>query len=129
MAGLSSFQNPKTLGTNLLFDDDADATSANNVDDGATTVRSVLVDNAGLAAIVYVQLKDSGAFVPGTDGPDYQWPVALSVEEEAVFLEDGDYAGARLTTGLCYAVTTDSCGNAAPGVPPNVYFTLASGEE
>jgi hypothetical protein len=122
MAGLAIFQNAKALGVNLAYDDDADATAAKNLDGGATECRCFVVDNTGLANIVYLRMWDHTAPVVGTTAADYQLPVPASKKHVIIVTTKFD-------EGLSYVVTTDTgtTANTSPGVPPDLYAATNGG--
>jgi hypothetical protein len=122
MAGLAIFQNAKSLGVNLAFDDDADATAAKNLDGGATQCRCFVMDNSALASIVYLRMWDNTAPVVGTTAADYQFPVPASKKRTIIMT-------ATFDDGLTYVVTTDTgtTANTDPGAPPDLYAATNGG--
>lgn len=124
MAGISKLPDPSQQGIDSLFDDDADATAANDVMGGPCTLVSLTCVNADVGA-VYVKLWDAGTAVVGTDDMDFQFYCAVGTTT-IDFVLDGTYAGARFATGLCYAVTTDAgtAGNTSPATPVDLYLTI-----
>lgn len=87
---------------NIVQDSASNATSEDNVRNGATTVYMVDVDNSANAAVTYVKLYDSAAPTVGTTAPDMILKVTASARKVFVF----DMAGIAFTTGLSFASLT-----------------------
>ena len=90
------------LSASIVQDDDSNATSEDNVRNGATTVYMVDVDNSANAAVTYVKLYDSTGPTVGTTAPDMILKVTASARKVFVF----DMAGIAFTTGLSFASLT-----------------------
>lgn len=90
------------LSASIVQDDDSNATSEDNVRNGATTVYMVDVDNSANAAVTYVKLYNAATAVVGTTAPDIILMVPASVRKLFVF----DMAGVAFSTGLSFASVT-----------------------
>lgn len=114
MAGLSMFHRAPQLGTNSIFDDDADTTATDNVDHGPTTLRKITGSSVN-NAIVYLLLWDDTDPVVGTDAPDFQFPIPAGDSTLAVrtVMCGGDVV---FDNGLSWAAATTG-GTACTGDP------------
>lgn len=93
---------PTNLSASIIQDNDSNATSEDNVRNGATTVYMVDVDNSANAAVTYVKLYDATGPTVGTTAPDMILKVTASARKIFVF----DMAGIAFTTGLSFASLT-----------------------
>ena len=100
--GVTSTPLQTNLSASIISDADSNATSEDNVRNGATTVYMVDVDNSANAAITYVKLYDSTGPTVGTTAPDIILKVTASARKVFVL----DPGGIAFTTGLSFASLT-----------------------
>lgn len=90
------------LSASIIADTDSDATSENDVRNGATTVYLVDVDNSLNAAITYTKLYNSASPTVGTTAPDTILMTPASVRKVFVL----DMSGVAFSTALSFASVT-----------------------
>ena len=90
------------LSASIISDADSNATSEDNVRNGATTVYMVDIDNSANAAVTYTKLYNSTGPTVGTTAPDMIFMVPASVRKVFVL----DPAGIAFSTGLSFASLT-----------------------
>jgi len=100
--GVSTTGLQTNLSASIISDADSNATSEDNVRNGATTVYMVDVDNTANSATTFVKLYDATGPTVGTTAPDFILKVKASVRRVFVL----DPLGADFTTGLSFASTT-----------------------
>lgn len=103
---ISQLSNP--LGTRIIRDDDADATSENDVLSGAATIIRVKVDNTANGHDVYLKLYNDAAPTVGTTAPNIVIPAKAG--KSAILAIQGG-SGISFGTALSFAcVTTGGTG-------------------
>ncbi len=124
MAGVSAIPIGNQLRVNLAFDDDCDRTVIDNIDAGPTDVFLLVVDNTQYGTKVYVHIWDDEDPVIGTDGQDFQFPVAASTKSTFEFRE-----GLPFSRGASFACSTGAGTGASgePATPPDVYLSTSGG--
>ena len=90
------------LSASIISDADSNATSEDDVRNGATTVYLVDVDNSANAATTYVKLYDNAGPTVGTTAPDIILKVTASTRKVFTL----DMGGIAFTTGLSFASLT-----------------------
>lgn len=85
----------------IIRDADVDATSENNVNDGAATIYGITIDNAANAAREFVKFYNVAAPTVGTTDPDMILFIPLSVARTFIFKTGNNFA-----TALSYAAVT-----------------------
>lgn len=103
----------------VIQDVDADATSENNVGDGACSVYAVVIDNNLNAAVTYVKFWDNAIPTVGTTAPDMILPCDLSDRVAYVFR-----LGIPFATALSMAALTAGGTAGVTGPTLDVKVTL-----
>lgn len=123
MAGVSSTSEQALFSQNIVFDDDCDTTSVNDLDQGPTELRTVLLENAN-AAIEYLQMWDHKSPAINTEPCDYQFPVASTADLLLVFVTGGYF-----NVGPSFACVHEggTQAHSAPAAPPDVRIVTTGG--
>lgn len=90
------------LSASIIADTDSDATSENDVRNGATTIYMVDIDNSLNAAATYTKLFNSASPTVGTTAPDMIFMTPASVRKVFVL----DMGGVAFSTALSFASVT-----------------------
>lgn len=90
------------LSASIILDSTSNATSENDVRNGATTVYIVDVDNSANAAVTYTKLYNSTGPTIGTTAPDVILMTPASVRKVFIL----DMSGVAFSTGLSFASVT-----------------------
>lgn|SRR5574341_1518525 len=85
----------------IMRDANANATSENNVNDGAATIYAITVDNSAVAATTFVKFYNNASPTVGTTDPDMILMLPASSSRTFVFRNANNFA-----TALSYAAVT-----------------------
>lgn len=94
----------------VFTDSDVDNTAENNVNDGAATIYSIVIDNTANAATSYIKFYNAAAPTVGTTAPDMILMMPASVEREFTFPDGVVFSSALSWAGVTTAGTAGTTG-------------------
>jgi hypothetical protein len=112
------------LGFQVAEDTAASETVVQDLDNGETEVRAMLIESTNVLAL-YLHMWASRKVVIGTDAQDFQLPIPAGTGNTYFMLLDGGY----FQPGFSYAVTSDkgTTAGVGPVTPPTIYPVTRGG--
>jgi len=106
----------------IIRDADVNATSENNINDGAATIYALTIDNSANAAASYIKFYNVAVPVVGTTDPDMIIMIPASTSRTIVFKGGNNFA-----TSLSYAGLTAGGTAGVTGPTSDVIMSVVVG--